>query len=117
MSWKKKFELAKGKTSLLGHAAREKANEAMDQHWGLIQDLWREKVDPSVRSVVMDDEKLKSCLRVVRNALPLPIRFAIKEETFIRICLNNRNRWLPPEESDTANEQASETETKKLDDT
>ncbi len=98
MSWKDKFRQARGKAGSLGEAAMEQAAQLLDQHWALVRTLWREKLDPSLRGVVMDDEKLKSCLRVVHDALPLPIRLAVSEETFIRVCMKNRDRWLPAEE-------------------
>jgi hypothetical protein len=53
----------------------------------------------------MDDEKLKGSLRVIHDALPLPIRLAIKEDTFIRVCLDKRDRWMPKEEGDESTGQ------------
>ncbi len=105
MNWKNKFESAKGKAGLLKQAALEQASLTLDQHWLLIRDLWLEKVDPSLRSAVMDDEKLTSYLHIIHEALPLPLRLAIKEETFVRVCLKNRDRWLPPEEDNPASNE------------
>ena len=93
--WKDKFTQARGKAGLLKQAALEQGVATLEQHWQVIRALWLEKVDPSIRSTVMDDEKLTACLRLVHEALPLPLRLAVKEETFIRVCLKHRDRWLP----------------------
>jgi len=95
-SWKDKFEQVKGKAELLKQTALAQGLATLEQHWQVVRALWEEKVDPSIRATVMDDEKLTTYLRIVHEALPLPLRLAIKEETFIRVCLQHRDRWLPP---------------------
>jgi len=94
-SWKDKFEQVKGKAEILKQAALTQGLATLEQHWQVVRELWEEKVDPSIRATVMDDEKLTTYLRIVHEALPLPLRLAIKEETFIRVCLQHRDRWLP----------------------
>ncbi len=97
MAWKDKLGLAKDKARSLKEAALNQAGDLMDQHWPLVRALWQEKVDAALRETLMDDEKLATYLRIVHEALPLPIRLAVKEDTFIRVCMKNRDRWLTQE--------------------
>ncbi len=105
MGWKDKLGFTKDKARSLKEAALNQASDLLDQHWPLVRELWQEKVDAALRETLMDDEKLATYLRIVHEALPLPIRLAIKEDTFIRVCMKNRDRWLtrenpPPDEPD-----------------
>ncbi len=107
-SWKDKFEQVKGKAELLKQAALAQGLATLEQHWQVVRELWEEKVDPSIRATVMDDEKLTTYLRIVHEALPLPLRLAIKEETFIRVCLQHRDRWLPALQESSGSESLQE---------
>lgn len=43
---------------------------------------------------VRDDQKMGFLLAQIHGRLPLPLRFAIKEQKFIDFCLRNRRRWI-----------------------
>jgi hypothetical protein len=82
----------------IGRTIRTKGERALEttieSHWPAIQQVFREKVAPLALSLAKNDEGIKYASEIVYQALPSVVRVLVRQETFVRICLANRDRIL-----------------------
>lgn len=87
MDWKSKLEVAKG-------ALDADSDRKLEENWPKIQQLFREKVGPAALAATKDDEKFASAVKIVYEALPFPVKLAVKQESFLQFCLAHRDRLI-----------------------
>ena len=94
--WKNKLQDARdsGQT-MFDHPA----DTMINKHWPQVQSLFKEKVGPAALAAAHDDHKMELLFKAVYRALPFPVRFAVKEASFIKFCFGHRSQLLPPAEA------------------
>lgn len=85
MDWKQTLRSAKGG-----------AEQVLAQRWPQVQQVFTEKVGPAALAAATDEETLARACRLVYQALPLPVRIVVAEDAFVRFCLEQKDRLLPP---------------------
>ena len=92
MDWKQKLQSVR-------HAGEQmvdqKADNAIEEHWPKIQQVFQEKVGPAALAAAKNDEQMLSLFKLVYTALPFPVNMAVKEETFVKFCFSHRDRLMP----------------------
>ena len=95
MDWKQKFQSIRQMGQQSKIAIEQIAQEKIRAHWPRIQQLLQEKVGPAVLAAAKNDESLKPVVERVYRSLPPRVRMLVKEETFVRFCLKNRDKLVP----------------------
>lgn len=83
MSWRDKLD--------------QSAQAKIEEHWPKIQQLFQEKVGPAALTAAKNDDTMRTCFKTVYEALPFPLRLAVKEDAFMQFCFSHRDRLLPSE--------------------
>ena len=95
MDWKQKLQSAR----IFGQQSKETvekiAQEKLREHWPRIQQLFEEKIGPAALAAAKNEESMRSLFETVYRRLPFRIRMVIREETFVRFCLKNKDRLVP----------------------
>ncbi|MCH7914118.1 MAG: hypothetical protein IH856_13945 [Deltaproteobacteria bacterium] len=95
MDWKQKLQSAR----IFGQQSKEVvekiAQEKLREHWPRIQQLFEEKVGPAALAAAKNDEMIRPLFERVYWRLPRPVRMVVKEETFVRFCMKNKDRLVP----------------------
>ena len=81
MSWKDKLD--------------QNAQEKLEQHWPKVQQIFQESVGPAALSAAQNDATMRSLFKFAYDALPFPVRMAVKEEAFMHFCFSHRDKLLP----------------------
>lgn len=95
MDWKQKLQSARQFGQQSKETLEQIAQEKLREHWPKIQQLFEEKVGPAALAAAKNDETIRPLLERVYWRLPLPVRMVVKEETFVRFCLKNKDRLVP----------------------
>ena len=80
---------------------QEKLNQSaqakIEEQWPKVQQLFQEKVGLAAVAAAKSDDAMRTCFKTVYEALPLPLRLAVKEDVFMEFCFSHREK-LPPAE-------------------
>ena len=96
MDLKKKLKEAKELSEKAKRVLTQEAGAAIEQHWPTVQRAFREKLQQPASVALHDDELMRRVLPLVYETLPLVVRLVVKEEDFVRFCLQNRHRLPLP---------------------
>ena len=91
MTWKDKLKPANLK---IAANVSDKADEVLARYLPQVRQLFTEKFGPAFSNTVSDDGKMTTVAKMIYNILPFVARVAVKEETFVRFCLANRDKML-----------------------
>jgi hypothetical protein len=95
MDWKQKLQSARIFGQQSKKVVEKIALEKLREHWPKIQQLFEEKVGPAALAAAKNDEMIRPLFERVYWRLPRPVRMVVKEESFVRFCLKNKDRLVP----------------------
>ena len=77
---------------------KNKTEKTLEDNLPKIKDLFKEKVGPMTKNLLLDDERMRPVTATIYQALPFVVRMVVKEETFTEYCLKNRSRLFKESE-------------------
>ncbi|MCP9915972.1 hypothetical protein [Cyanobium sp. ATX 6F1] len=78
-----------------GNLAAQLQEKTVNEYMPLIAKLLREKAGPAVLDILNDPSKITELSRTVYQAMPMPVRMAIKEDAFNSAVLTHKDRLIP----------------------
>jgi hypothetical protein len=80
--------------SKAAQATNGKSDQLIADNLDRVRKLFKTKLGQSVKTIVIDDGKMTEISQFVYGELPLPVRLVVKEDDFVRFCLDNRDKVL-----------------------
>ena len=71
------------------------AQQKIEENWPKVQQIFQEKVGPAALAAAKNDDTMRSVFKLAYEALPFPLRMAIKEDVFMQFCFSHRDNLLP----------------------
>jgi hypothetical protein len=85
MSWRDKLD--------------QNAQEKIEEHWPKVQQIFQERVGPAALAAAKSDDTMRSLFKMAYEAMPFPVRMAVKEDVFVQFCFSHRDKLLPSGEA------------------